>query len=380
MKHIIIIILAFATLFFVQSCKKEEIYLYNTQNTPDLSNPIIQKVSNTVWYNAIGDRNVMEIWSSQNNIYKPADFASSILYQMAWTSLTLRRDGTSNMVYVPPFASHVVVHAQGNWAVSTEEENTIILSTKTPVSSVTGKIKILNLETKDNVSTLKISLDFGDRLMTAQLSNENPYDYLQEPLFKALDASWFDGKTVSGTAIDTKEFFGTWAGHDNASDLTDYDMARYTHMEDLLSNTPTFINGISFNIEEGGNAQIVYSGRSIKSFFNEWTQAGKTVYSNAKWSVSGNKILVESDEEVFLSYGELLFGFVPHSTNLTLLGYDKNATPIRTRAKQLYSMEVIEKAENGYWMRVTTKTETFYAFFKKSTFDQSTAINIKDLF
>jgi hypothetical protein len=43
-------------------------------------------------------------------------------------------------------------------------------------------------------------------------------------------------------------------------------------------------------------------------------------------------------------------------------------------------MEVIEKAENGYWMRVTTKTETFYAFFKKSTFDQSTAINIKDLF
>jgi hypothetical protein len=299
---------------------------------------------------------------------------------MAWTSLTLRRDGTSNMVYVPPFASHVVVHAQGNWAVSTEEENTIILSTKTPVSSVTGKIKILNLETKDNVSTLKISLYFGDRLMTAQLSNENPYDYLQEPLFKALDASWFDGKTVSGTAIDTKEFFGTWAGHDNASDLTDYDMARYTHMEDLLSNTPTFINGISFNIEEGGNAQIVYSGRSIKSFFNEWTQAGKTVYSNAKWSVSGNKILVESDEEVFLSYGELLFGFVPHSTNLTLLGYDKNATPIRTRAKQLYSMEVIEKAENGYWMRVTTKTETFYAFFKKSTFDQSTAINIKDLF
>lgn len=380
MKHFISISIAFATLFLTQSCKKEEIYLYNTQNTPDLSNPIIQKVSNTVWYNTISDHKVMEIWSSQNNIYKPADFASSVLYQAAWVSLALYRDGTSNMVYVPPFASHVVVHAQGNWTVSTEEENTIILSTKTPVSSVTGKIKILNLEAKDNVSTLKLSLDFGDRLMTAELSNENPYSYLQEPLFKALDQSWFASKTVSTAAINANDFIGNWSGHDNASDLTDYDMVRYTHMEDLLSNTPTFVNGISFNLKEGGNAQIVYSGRTIKSFFEQWTQAGQTVYSNAKWSVNGNKILVESDEEVFFSYGELLFGFVPHSTNLTLLGYDQNSAPIRIRAKQLYSLEIVEKLEKGYWMRVTTKTETFYAFFQKTTFDSTKGINIKELF
>jgi len=378
MKRINIISLAFATLLFAQSCKKEEIYLYNTQSTPDLSNPIIQKVSNTVWYNAVGDQKTMEIWSSQNNIYKPADFASSILYQMAWASLTLHRDGTSNMVFVPPFAQHAVVHAQGNWTVSTEEENTIILSTKTPVSSVTGKIKILNLEAKDNVSILKLSLDFGDRLMTAELSNENPYGTIQEPLFKALDQSWFAEKTVSTAPINAKDFVGTWAGHDNASDLTDFDMVRYTHMEDLLANTPTFINGISFNLEEGGNAKIVYSGRTIQAFLS--TGAGQTVYSDAKWWVSGNKILITSDEEVFFSYGELLFGFAPHSTNLTLLGYDENKTPIRTRAKQLYSLEIVEKSEKGYWMRVTTKTETCYAFLQHSTFDQSKGINIKDLF
>ncbi|NGF57804.1 hypothetical protein G5B00_14895, partial [Parapedobacter sp. SGR-10] len=84
--------------------------------------------------------------------------------------------------------------------------------------------------------------------------------------------------------------------------------------------------------------------------------------------------------EVFFSYGELLFGFAPHSTNLTLLGYDENKTPIRTRAKQLYSLEIVEKSEKGYWMRVTTKTETCYAFLQQSTFDQSKGINIKDLF
>lgn len=379
MKRIIIISMAFAVLFFTQSCNKEEIYLYNTQNTPDLSNPIIQKVSNTIWYNKISDRNTELIWTSQNNIYKPADYMSSILYQMAWVSLTLHRDGTSNMVFVPPFAQHVVIHAEGNWTVSTEEENTIILSTKTPVSNVTGKIKILNLEAKDNLSTLKLSLDFGDRLMTAELSNENPYSYVQEALYKALDANWFDEKTVSTAHINAGDFIGTWAGHDNASELTDFDMVRYTHMEDLLSNTPTFVNGISFNLEENGAAKILYSGRSIKSYLSQWTEAGQTVYSNAKWSVHGNKIRVESDEELFFSFGEMLFGFAPHLTNLTLLGYD-GSTAIRTRAKQLYSLEVVEQLEKGYLMRVTTKTEIFYAFFQKSTFDQSTGINIKDLF
>ncbi|MPN53581.1 hypothetical protein SDC9_201245 [bioreactor metagenome] len=75
----------------------------------------------------------------------------------------------------------------------------------------------------------------------------------------------------------------------------------------------------------------------------------------------------------------MLFAFIPHLTNLTLLGYD-GPTAIRTRAKQLYSIEIVEKVEKGYWVRATTKTEIFYAFLRKSTFDESKGIHIKDLF
>ena len=54
MKQYIIVTLVIATLCLMTGCTKDEIEIYNTQNTPDLSNPIIQKVSNTVWYNKIG--------------------------------------------------------------------------------------------------------------------------------------------------------------------------------------------------------------------------------------------------------------------------------------------------------------------------------------
>jgi len=120
MKQYIIGTLFFATFLFGVSCTKEEIYLYNTQNTPDLSNPIIQKMTNIVWYPEGGS--VVDNWSTRNNIYKPSDYASSLLYNAAWTNLTLYRDGTSNMVFVPPMLINTVIHCKGNWQVSTEEE------------------------------------------------------------------------------------------------------------------------------------------------------------------------------------------------------------------------------------------------------------------
>lgn len=383
MRHIIPLLIAFGALLFTQSCQKEEIYLYNTQNTPDLSNPVIQKVTNIVWYKevAFGSTTTEQIWTSQNNIYKPGDYVSSVLYHHAWTDLILYRDGTSVMTFVPPFAQQAVIHSKGNWMVSTEEENTIVISTKTPVSSVTAKIKILNMETKENGSIVKISVDFGDRLIITELSNNNPFGYVQDALFRALDYNWYADKTVLTAPINPDEFIGTWAGHDDDHEfgLTDYDMIRYTHMEDLLSSTPTFLSGVSFDLKKGGEAKILYTGSGMRNVFNTWTEAGQTVYSNAKWSVNGNKILVTSDEEVFFSFGEMLFAFIPHLTNLTLLGYD-GPTAIRTRAKQLYSIEIVEKVEKGYWVRATTKTEIFYAFLRKSTFDESKGIHIKDLF
>ncbi|HMR19066.1 MAG TPA: hypothetical protein PKA53_07185, partial [Sphingobacterium sp.] len=285
------------------------------------------------------------------------------------------------MTFVPPFASQAVIHTKGNWAVSTEEENTILLNTKTPVTSVTAKIKILNMETKETGSVVKISVDFGNQLITTELSNNNPFGYVQGPLFRALDHSWYASKTVSKAPINASEFIGTWTGHgdNSASELTDYDMIRYTHIEDLLANTPAVLTGLSFDLEEGGKAKIVYTGRGSRSYFNDITGGDRVVFSNAKWSVHGNNIRIETDEEMFVSFGELLFMLPPHYGNLTLLGYS-GVTPIRIKSNQLYNLEIVERNDDGFWTRVTTKTETFYIFLQKSTYDKNNTVNIKDVF
>lgn len=380
MKQYVIITLVIATLCSIAGCTKDEIEIYNTRNTPDLSNPIIQKLSNTVWYNKIGisETTAKEIWTSKNNIYKPSDYASSLLYQAAWTSIALYRDGTSNMVFVPPFLANTAIHAQGNWSVSTEEENTIILSTKTPVSSVTGKIKILNLEIKDNVSSLKLSLDFGDRLLTTTLSNENPYEYINPPLFRSLDYNWFSKYSVLTEALDANDFIGVWTNHDS-NEVTDESIIRYTHIEDLLMDTPAFALGYTLNLKKDGSAQIAYTGYTYKSVFETQNNLGNTVFSNAKWWIKGNKLWLETDEEYFGCIGEQLMAFIPYSDNQTLLGYQWGV-PIRIRSNKKYCIEIVEKTTDGFWIRVTTKEETCYAFLKKSTFDNANLINIKDIF
>ncbi|HMR18240.1 MAG TPA: hypothetical protein PKA53_02975, partial [Sphingobacterium sp.] len=90
MKRNIIIILTLSVLLIIQSCKKEEIYVYNTQSTPDLSNPVIQKMTNVEWYKevAFSSTSTEQIWVSQNNIYKPGDYLSTLLYHAAWCGLT----------------------------------------------------------------------------------------------------------------------------------------------------------------------------------------------------------------------------------------------------------------------------------------------------
>ncbi|MFA7493967.1 MAG: hypothetical protein WCZ43_10700 [Proteiniphilum sp.] len=92
-----IIILFTAMLLIVSSCKKEEIEVWNTQITPDLSNPIIQSVTNITWYRNINT--TREEWVSVENIPKPSEAMASMLYQIAWVNFTLFRDGTSNMLF-----------------------------------------------------------------------------------------------------------------------------------------------------------------------------------------------------------------------------------------------------------------------------------------
>lgn len=383
MKYLVFI--ASSALLLMTGCKKEEIYIYNTQNTPDLSNPIIQKFSNVVWYRQ--GITFSEEWSSQNNILKPADYASTLLYQAAWMSIALYRDGTSNMVFVPPFIASTAIHCKGNWQVSTTEENTIILSTKTPVSSVTGKIKILNMETKDNLSIAEVSIDFGDRLLKGNFINEAHADYsMESPAFAAsVDYGWFASQEIQTIPLKAEDFIGTWSIPTGTIDgktfsSPDFPMEglkRIAYVEDLLTQTPSFAYGMTFNLEKDGKAEITYASDGFSWEFD----MDKTVFSNATWSVKGNKILIETDEELFRSVGEGLFGLQTHITGLVSLGITpKTKQNIRIVPKQFYSMELISRNEKGFWSRITTQSAVLYTFMSKAEFDDSNTINIRELF
>jgi hypothetical protein len=367
-------------------CKKEETYIYNTQNTPDLSNPIIQKFSNVVWYKQ--GLTLSEEWSSQNNILKPADYVSTILYQAAWMSIALYRDGTSNMVYLPPFVASSAIHCQGNWKVSATEENTIILSTKTPVSSVTGKIKILNMEVKDNVSIVEATIDFGDRLLKGNFINEPHADYsMQSPAFaSSVNYDWFASQQIQTTPLKAEDFVGAWSiptGTENGKTFssTDFPMEglrRIAYVEDLLTNTPSFAYGMTFNLKKDGKADLYYYNNY---FYNSEFDTDKTVVSDARWSVKGNKLLIETDEEMFLSIGEGLFGLTSHITNIISLGISpKTKQNIRIMPRQFYSIELISRNEKGFWARVTTQNAVLYSFLSKAEFNDSNTVNIKELF
>ncbi|MEA4917393.1 hypothetical protein [Proteiniphilum sp.] len=389
MKYNIILISLVALL--ITGCKKEEIFLYNTQNTPDLSNPIIQKMTNIVWYKDM--TSISESWASQNNIYKPSDFVSSILYQAAWSTLTLYRDGTSNMLFIPPFVSSTVIHCKGNWQVSTTEENTIIMSTKTPVSIVTAKIKVLNMEVKDNVSIAKVSIDFGDRLITTDLVNKNPDDYsMKSPAYaSAVDDNWFATQQIQTAPLKAENFIGAWASpgaiaYENTFSNEKFPLEgvqRVSYVEDLLANTPTFLNGVIFNLRSDGKAQIAYRHMMLH-YYKDLLNTTKEVVSDAKWSVRGNKVYIETDEEYFSAIGEELFNVSPYADGLIYVSEDPrrhdftNVPPVRIQPKQFYSMELISKTDKGFWTRITSKTAIFYVFMSKVEFDGNNTINIRE--
>jgi len=391
-KHALFIF--FILLLLATGCKKEEIRVYNTQSTPDLSNPIVQKFTNVVWYKAAGSNNMTESWASWNNIYKPSDYASSLLYRMAWASLTLYRDGTSNMLFLPPFNSSTAIHCKGNWRVSTEEENTIILSTKTPVTSVTGKIKILSIEAKENLSTAKVSIDFGDRLLIVDLANEHwaPDSFNSHPAYaSAFEYDWFASRQIQTTPLRIEDFIGAWqvpAGkrRDGNNFLSDgfpmEEVSRATYVEDLLMHTPNILNGIIFNLQKNGKAQLAYP-QMLSDWYKGRLQTSKNVVSDARWTVKGNKIHIETDEDLFISTGEGLLGLKPNVPGLIYLGESpegNHALPIRILPKQFYIIELISRNEEGFWSRITTRTGVFYVFLFKTEFDGDNIINIRPAF
>lgn len=373
MKHIVYSI---AFLFILTGCTTEEIIIYNDQVTPDLSNPIIQKLTNITLYN----KGTVSEWESTENIPSPSETVASLLYTYAWQSIHFNRDGTSQMIYFPPMLNNTFVYCQGTWTVSEDEENTIILATKTPVSNVIAKIKVLNLETKDNVISVELSFDFGNRFLRVNMDNSEPST--AELYLELFDLEWFDSHSVKTTPLVKEDFIGTWATSayelDTSAETSSSNFIRSTYLEDLLNRTPVISTGLEFDFHEDGKAKIVYSD-NISNFFDSSLQEleeGQKLYSNATWEVKGNKLTVETDELVFLSIGEVMFGISVYGPDLTVLRTDTDY-PFRILENRFYTFEIISQEDDGNWCRVTSNDNISYMFLKKRAAEWDKVKNVK---
>jgi len=66
MKNIVILASLLATIIFSACDKRNVIDVYETSSTPDLSNPVVQKLTNVTWYKQVG----IEIHSGKNRIVR----------------------------------------------------------------------------------------------------------------------------------------------------------------------------------------------------------------------------------------------------------------------------------------------------------------------
>lgn len=375
-KHITRLLLLSAILV-AAGCKKEYIDVDNTVITPDLSNPIIQSVSNKTWY--VVENSVKFPWETLDNTPSMAENMSVVLYGLAWKSISFYRDGTVDMVFRPPFFPSSFIHGLGTWQVSKTEENTIIMNLKTPVSNVNATFKVLNLETKDQVALMNVSMDQGNMVITANLANSTTQFSANQ--LEAIDYNWFATREVLKTPLDAGEFTGTtWTTASYNYPLTEVpdekqNLTQITYVENLLTATPVSLWGVELNLLKDGKAAIAYNNQLMKDLWD----GGKKIVSDATWSVKGNKIWITSDEQLFFSVGEYMFGIQVYGNNLVFHG-TKNGDPLRTQTACYYAIELIERTAEGFWARVTTHDATFYTFLFRSETDLGNTINIKEAF
>ncbi len=382
--------LSLLLLVSVLACTKEDIIVENTTVTPDLSNPIMQKLSNQTWYKSPGGTagETTFVWETQENMPSPSEAMASLLYTTAFQNITLKRDGSSNMLFVPPFFTNVYIHNQGTWQVAETEENAIVLNTKTPVSNTTVKGKVLNLQAKDQLSSLNMSMDFGHRVLDFKFVNTT-YVSNDAVRMEAEDFRWIEQQNISTETLNAQDFVGTWAssGFVNSKmtmfyggDYEKEEIIRVTEIEDLLLSTPTFFSGQAFNLNADGSATIAYRiFETTLQPLEEDILNDKTVVSNATWEVKGNKIFINTDEALFYSLGEFLFHLPVYAEHLTTIGQYGNL-PIRIQKYRYYAIEVIEQTNEGFWSRITTNDAIFYAYLFKSRLDTANTINIKNAF
>ena len=385
MKHIILAALSLATLF--AACDQRNVIdVHQEAAVPDLNNPVVQKLTSTTWFKDVNMNIPNDSWSSTNYSKKASGPFEGMLYSMAWLGMELQRDGTTTLIFYPPVTKYQFLLCRGKWKTSPTDPNTVIIDTKTPVGYATMRVKVMDMQTKDNVAMIRTYIDTGNRVMMIDFFNGGsvleggtPTEF---PDLRNMGQAWFDGMQVSRQPIDKSLFNNTaWEMSPHSRDVEkDFEIPqmaiRTTFINDLLTKTPSLVYGAKFNFAQDGNVYIDIPSVVKETAFRPWASQveDKTIMVKGTWRTQGNRIIIETNELPFVSVGEAVFQLPVDLQPLDVLFSDNNGDAVKVWKNYYIIIEYIKPANTGAWFRISSPQETYYLFMRKQPIDKLTDV------
>ena len=385
MKHIVLAALSLATLF--AACDQRNVIdVHQEAAVPDLNNPVVQKLTSTTWFKDVNLNIPNDSWSSTNYSKKASGPFEGMLYSMAWLGMELQRDGTSTLIFYPPVTKYQFLLCRGKWKTSPTDPNTVIIDTKTPVGYATMRVKVMDMQTKDNVAMIRTYIDTGNRVMMIDFFNGgsvleggSPTEF---PDLRNMRQAWFDGMQVSRQPIDKGLFNNTaWEMSPHSRDVEkDFEIPqmaiRTTFINDLLTKTPSLVYGAKFNFAQDGNVYIDIPSVVKQTAFRPWASQveDKNIMVKGTWRTQGNRIIIETNELPFASVGEAVFQLPVDLQPLDVLFSDNNGDAVRVWKNYYIIIEYIKPANTGAWFRISSPQETYYLFMRKQPIDKLTDV------
>ena len=385
MKHIVLAALSLATLF--AACDQRNVIdVHQEAAVPDLNNPVVQKLTSTTWFKDVNLNIPNDSWSSTNYSKKASGPFEGMLYSMAWLGMELQRDGTSTLIFYPPVTKYQFLLCRGKWKTSPTDPNTVIIDTKTPVGYATMRVKVMDMQTKDNVAMIRTYIDTGNRVMMVDFFNSgsvleggSPTEF---PDLRNMRQAWFDGMQVSRQPIDKSLFNNTaWEMSPHSRDVEkDFEIPqmaiRTTFINDLLTKTPSLVYGAKFNFAQDGNVYIDIPSVVKETAFRPWASQveDKTIMVKGTWRTQGNRIIIETNEQPFVSVGEAVFQLPVDLQPLDVLFSDNNGDAVKVWKNYYIIIEYIKPANTGAWFRISSPQETYYLFMRKQPIDKFTDV------
>ena len=385
MKHIVLAALSLATLF--AACDQRNVIdVHQEAAVPDLNNPVVQKLTSITWFKDVNMNIPNDSWSSTNYSKKASGPFEGMLYSMAWLGMELQRDGTSTLIFYPPVTKYQFLLCRGKWKTSPTDPNTVIIDTKTPVGYATMRVKVMDMQTKDNVAMIRTYIDTGNRVMMIDFFNGgsvleggSPTEF---PDLRNMRQAWFDGMQVSRQPIDKGLFNNTaWEMSPHSRDVEkDFEIPqmaiRTTFINDLLTKTPSLVYGAKFNFAQDGNVYIDIPSVVKETAFRPWASQveDKNIMVKGTWRTQGNRIIIETNELPFVSVGEAVFQLPVDLQPLDVLFSDNNGDAVKVWKNYYIIIEYIKPANTGAWFRISSPQETYYLFMRKQPIDKLTDV------